>query len=239
MAWYEQFVEHACSQVDERIVESLNARGVSDAQIREFQIGYIDRALPDTIELPQDFLNWSHHGAKLEDVYVFPLTNILGEVHGLQFRHVKRDRTGYLDYYQTRGEAVLFGLGQAAPHIWRTGSIHFVEGTFDHFPVQRHDPTAVATLTARVVESLIWFMRRTCKRVVVGYDNDPTGRRGAESFRKVYGAEFEVVDLKYPKIPLSNGKTTKDPGDIWELWGDKRFGAFLSEHVPASNLMEW
>lgn len=235
MTWFDSLVDHACHQVDDRILESLNARGVSDSQVVEYQVGYLNRDLPPTIECPQHFLEWARGGSKLDDVYVFPLTNILGEIHGLQFRHVARERTGYMDYFAGKGESVLFGLKQAAPRIWETESVFFVEGNFDLFPIQRHDPTVVATLTARVPDALIRFLRRTCSQVVFGYDNDSTGKRGVEQFRKQYSTEFKVRDIQYPKIPLSNGKSVKDSADLWEVWGDPKFGDFLTHH----NAMEW
>lgn len=228
MTWYDAFVEQTSNNVNEGIVESLNARGVSDEQVREFKIGYVNKVLP-SVEYPEAFLRWCHDGAKLEDMYVFPLTNILGEVHGVQFRSVSRDRTGYHDYFDTKGEAVLFGLGQAAPHIWASRSICLVEGNFDVFPIQRHIPQTVATLTARVVDSLLSYIRRVCDRIDFGYDNDNTGRVGVERFKKFHGKEFTICDFKFPKEPMPNGKTTKDPGDLWEVWGDHRFGNFLRE----------
>lgn len=235
MTWYDQLVEHACGQVDDRIAETLNARGVSDEQIREFKIGYLDKMLPP--EMPEAFLRWAHGGEKLDQVYVFPLTNVLGETHGVQFRHVQRDRTGYMDYFDQKGEAVLFGLGQAAPHIWRTGSILLVEGNFDLLPVQRHIPQTVATLTARVVEPLLWYLRRICKRIDFGYDNDSTGRLGVSRFQKQHGHEFEIGDIKYPQLKMSNGKLSKDSSDLWELWGDRKLGNFLQEQQ--NNQAEW
>lgn len=237
MTWFDALVERSALAVDDDILESLNMRGVSDEQARQFRIGYLNRKLP-SIDYPESFLKWSHYGDKLDGVYVFPLTNVLNEVHGLQFRHVDRERTGYMDYIEFKGEAVLFGLGAAAPHIWNTGRVTLVEGNFDLFPIQRHDPTTVATLTARVVEPLLWFLRRVCKCVVFGYDADETGRKGVANFRKFFHRDFEIHDLRFPRLPMVNGKLTKDPNELWELWGDIRFGEFLRQQTPQSMIGE-
>lgn len=230
MAWIESLVEHACTQVDDQILEGLNARGVSDDQVRLYRIGHLAGALPP-LDYPEDFLAWCKNGEKLQGVYLFPLTNVLGEVHGLQFRYVERERSGYMDYMLTKGEAVLFGLHQASSHIWETGTVYLVEGVFDLFPIQRHVPGTVATLTARVVGPLIWSLRRTCQQVVLGYDNDVPGRRGAENFKKQFSSDFEIGDIVYPQLPMPNGKLSKDPGDLWELWGDKRVGEYLRSEM--------
>lgn len=229
MSWFESFTDWAASNLDERVLESLANRGVSDEQIAEFRLGYI-RAGFDC-ECSAGFTKWA--ASKLEeDVYVFPLTNILGEVRGFQFRPVERGKSGYMDYMEDLGEPVLFGLGQASKHIWTARRALFVEGPFDHFPIQRHDPTTLATITARVPPNLIPFLRATCDQVVFGYDNDATGRRGVERFVKEYRDEFKVHDMCYPKLPTPSGKPTKDPGDMWEMWGDKRLGDFVRKHSP-------
>lgn len=230
MAWFDDFTQFACEQVHEGIIEALNLRGVSDDQIRDFRIGYLKRTLPP-LDYPQDFLKWSHQGQKLDDVFCFPLTNVLGEIRGFQFRFIERERAGYMDYIVGSGEPILFGLGQAMPHVWADESVLFVEGVFDLFPLQRHCPAIVATLTARVIEPMLWTLRRNCTQVALGYDMDATGRRAVERFIHEHKHEFKIVDVKYPKHPMPNGKMSKDPGDLWELWGDQRLGDFIRKQL--------
>src|SRR4051812_13467368 len=98
------------------------SRGASDSQIETFQLGYLNRELP--AGLPNHFLEWARGGEKLDDVFVLPLTNTLGEISGLQFRHVDRERAGYMDYFVDRKETVLFGLGQAVASMWATRSVY-------------------------------------------------------------------------------------------------------------------
>jgi len=235
MTWSDDFVEYTCALVNDRVLESLNARGVSDEQVKLYNVGYVHHELPSGIDFPEDFLKWCRQGALLDDCYVFPLTNILGEVKGFQFRHVERERGGYHDYLPGKSEAVLFGLKEAAQHIWQTESVTLVEGVFDLFPVQRHIPEVIPTMTAGVSEPLLWFLRRTCKKLTFGYDNDSGGRGAVYRFKKAHGKEFRVGDLVYPKLPMLNDKTTKDPGDLWELWGDARFGDFLRSQMASFN----
>lgn len=227
MSWLSELVSFATKQIDERVLEALNARGVSDSQVELFQIGYLNKALP-SLEFPEDFLSWSKEGANLSDVLVFPLTNVLGEILAIQLRYVDRDKKGYMDYFlPSKGEAVMFGLHQAMPHIWRSQTALLVEGVFDLLPCQRFVPGIISTMTARVPEELVWLLRRVCKWIKFAYDSDIAGKLGVERFRKAYRREFEIDSLKYPNPSTLNGKSVKDPGELWELRGDSGMKAFL------------
>lgn len=231
MSWFDNFVELAHQQVNEGIVEALNSRGVSDDQITNFRLGYIDQKLPSEVEYPEAFLKWCHHGSKLDKVYVFPITNILNEVRGLQFRHVERTKSGYMDYFESKGEAIHFGLGQAAPHIWEQRKVVLVEGNFDVFPLQRHNPTVISVMTARVSNTLNDWLLRTVDEVYFGFDSDSTGKKGVAEFIKHQHRNYRnIVDLQLPSIPKPEGGKTKDPNELWEAWGDQVLGKhFLSK----------
>lgn len=223
MTWMQDFTT-ACSQnLPGRVREALWARGVNDEQIALYGLGYVDRTLPE-VSPPESFLKWASIGDRMEDSIVLPLTNALGEVRGLQFRHVARDRAGYMDFIEVNDEPILFGLGQAAPHLWSEGSVFLVEGAFDLFPVQRVVPGVVSTLTARVTESLHRLLRRLVTRVWLGYDMDDTGRRASERYQKQLSSEFVTKVVPWDRVPMvGTDKLTKDPSDLWETWGDGRF----------------
>ena len=228
MTWFEDFAKFAHSNLTEEIVESLNVRGVSDEQVEQFNIGYVNKKLPP--DCPLDFTKQFHGGDKLSHMYCFPLSNTIGQIKGFQFRPVNRAIRGYQDYVNQHGEPILFGLGQAMPHVWETGTITVVEGVFDLFPLQRHLGSTVACLSAHIPESMIRTMGRLCKKIILGFDNDPTGRRSSIEFQREYKNKYEIVDLgaKYPKTPMPNGKVVKDPGDLWEVWGDAKVGELVS-----------
>ena len=242
MAWLDQFAEYARSLMSERVVDALNARGCSDEQIQAYGIGYLKRTLPP-LDYDPEFLSRYHAGTMLDDVYVFPLTNVLGDVKGFQFRPVDRTKflvgkSRYSDYFVETGEPVIFGLSQAMPHVWASESVTLVEGVFDLFPVQRHHPAIVAPLTARIPESLILTLRRMCKRIVMGYDNDVKGQRATQTIVREYAQDFQFDGIRWAKQPMPSGALSKDPGDLWELWGDSRLGAFIQENVLPLRLME-
>jgi len=227
MTWLDDFVSFAEAQVDDKIREAYWSRGADDRQIVLYRLGYINKHLPE-INMPSDFLRWSNHGSKLVDSFVFPLTNATGQVLGLQFRSVDRSIRGYMDYFADNTEAVLFGLGQASRYMWEVGQVCLVEGTFDLFPLQRVSPGVVATLTAKVTPQFARLLRRTCRRVFLSYDLDEAGRRGAASFTRIYGKDFDdVLTLDYPQVITVEGKLAKDPSEIWEAWGDDRLRTYL------------
>lgn len=239
MGWLDDLTLYAHRQLDDRVLDALYGRGVSDEQIDLYKLGHLNGIIPSLPADAKDFIKWAQGDGRIDDVVTLPLTNALGHVLGMQFRHVDQARKGYSEYVIEREEPVFFGLGQAMPEIWRTRRAFLVEGAFDVFPVQRAIPYVFATLTARVPAQLARFLRRIVKHVALGYDMDRTGRASCERFVKNYGHDFEVQTIAYPPARLADGKLAKDPSDIWEAWGDTRLQAFLKstqESFDASNL---
>jgi DNA primase len=239
MAWLDDLVDFSASQLDDTSREALWSRGVTDQQIQLYRIGYLNRQLPQLQGAEvKAFMEWSHGGSKLDGVFVLPLTNALGEIRGLQFRHVERSRSGYMDYILDQGEPVLFGLAQALPCIWRTGAAFLVEGAFDLFPIQRTMSGVVATLTARVPDTFLRFLRRLVQDIWLGWDNDSTGRTSCGKFLSRFGSEFAIHPVVYPQVPKIEGGVTKDPGELWESWGEAKFSKYVRSLVRADHGME-
>ena len=222
MSWMPKLVEYAAAQIDERVYDVLQGRGVSEAQIVQYQIGYLHGELPD--DVPSEFRRWGY--GKIEDALLFPLTNALGEVCGFQVRALGVTKSRYHDFLPDKREACSFGLGQAVSAMWETRSAFLVEGAFDLFPIQRAFPAVVATLTARTAPSLARVLKRLVDRVWVGYDMDGPGRRGCSDFLRDYGQAFEVYIVSYPQIGA-----VKDPGELWEVWGDSQLIPFIQDLV--------
>lgn len=239
MTWFDSLTRFAQANLNERVRDALYGRGVSDDQIDAYRIGYLDRLLPD-LEGADDFLRWCKGGEKLDGVLVLPLTTTTGAVRGFQFRYVDRARKGYQSFMPYKEEALLFGLGQAMPHVWQTESIWLVEGAFDLFPIQRHFPGVVATLTAKVPEPLVRVMRRLVQTVWVGYDADPTGKAATKQFARDFRDEFRVCPVYYPPVrAYGSDHPIKDPGELWEAWGDDQFGKFIQTVMRSTNPMEF
>lgn len=230
MAWLDDLVEFAQDQLDDRVLEALWGRGVSEDQVEQYRLGHLDRELP-TADYPEAFLEWWEKQPR-DDVFVFPLTNTLGQIRGLQLRHVAPARKGYTDYLSTKEEPVYFGLAQAMPRVWDSEKVYLVEGAFDLFPLQRHLGGVVSTLHAGLPTPLWRVFRRLVRKIVLAYDMDSGGRDAAFEIIRKYREHVEVQVLKLPPIPYkSKGRPVKDPGELWEVWGDERLGVFLREQL--------
>lgn len=217
--------DFAQAQLPARVRESLWARGVSDDQIDSFKVGYLNGKLPDLPHPADTFLEWANNNGGLKDVVVLPLTNILGDILGLQFRGVSVKK--YSDFIMPVDEPVTLGLSQAAEGIWKSEEVWVVEGGFDMFPLQRVFPNVIPTLTAKVTLPLVRLLRRLVRRIWLLYDADKGGREATKEFLERYGKEFDVHLVKIPPLTLPSGKRVKDPGEWWEAWGDEKLATHL------------
>lgn len=209
--WLNELVATAAANLPE-VEEDLWARGMSPDQGMSLQVGYLP-SLPDG-EYPDNFVRWF---SNREDVYVFPLTTFRNTITGIQVRYRDRDKKGYSDFYVSKTEPSFFGLGLAAPHIFRTRSAIVVEGVFDFFPVHRFAPQTFATLTAATDSNLSRSLRRVVDNVTCFYDRDFPGKKGFFDLRESMQG-IEVYRWEYP--PTFTGK---DPGEMWEQFGEDWF----------------
>lgn len=228
MSWLDDFAANAHKNLGDREREALWMRGVSDEQIALYSLGYLERVNPAGTS--EEFLEFCRKTLRasgfLEDVFVLPLTNVLGQVKGFQFRHVAEETRGYRTFYYERDESVYFGLGQAIPTIWETETAFVVEGAFDVFPVQRVFPNTFAALTLGTSEALARLLWLFTKVVWLGYDNDKDGKRACEDFKLRYDS-LDVRFLTPPRIKIAENKYTKDQNELWKVWGDERFREHL------------
>jgi DNA primase len=226
--WLDEMVGLCQESLGDDPREDLWLRGVSDSQIGLYRLGYVGHELPSGPVYPEDFISWwVRHKERVTESFVFPLTNWLGETRGLQLRPVSRDRKNYMDFFLDRKEPVMFGLREAAQAVWDSGEVLIVEGTFDLLPTQRQVPNIISTLTAKVTHQLARSLVRFVDKVHLFYDDDKGGRDGTANFVKFYGAELDTNVWQYPSgVVLSDGKRAKDPGDLWEAWGDSRLAAY-------------
>jgi len=219
LTWLEALVQVAHASVEEEVLEGLWGRGVSTEQVNTFRIGYLAR-LP-ALEFPPEFLEWY---LDREDVLVFPLTTFYGQVKGIQVRYQDREKKGYSDFFTTRTEPCLFGLREAAPHMLSTREVVLTEGVYDFCPVQRVIPQTISTLTAKVNKQLMRSLYRCVDRVVSFYDRDDSGVKGTKEVERNAPPELKVYTMEYP-LDFKG----KDPGELWEAYGDDWYKRYLTE----------
>jgi DNA primase len=209
--------------------EALWRRGVSDEQIDAFDIGILPGArLPTGLGCDPRFVTWwSAHRKQFKDPLVFPLTSTLGVVLGLQFRDREPKIKGYLDYFESKEEPAFFGLAQAMASVWETEEVWLVEGVFDLCPIQRHVPNVISTLHAGVSSQLRRVLRRVARTIFVAYDMDTTGYKVAHDIARELSDQFKIKIVRFPRVPMPSGHNTKDPNELWSVWGDQRLGALI------------
>lgn len=216
----DELVAEAQESLGEREREALWVRGMSDEQIDRLRVGYSEQPVP----LPGL--------GKVSDCFVFPLTNTLRQVKGIQVRPVNRTNKVYADYFLPGSEAepVLYGLGEAMESWWAGNQVCLVEGVFDLPPIHRTFPATIATMKAGAAPIVIRLLRRMGGLVYLGWDNDSAGSKSRHNIQK-YNPELQYHDIQYPKLAMPSGKLTKDPGDLWELWGTAKFAKFIASEM--------
>ena len=212
----------------------LAARGVYEQQVYDLRLGYVpEEVWPPYIDPSKAseeeayYLDKSKRGFKLKGKIIFPMTNAMGSLRGLQVRSPKLDVKDYWKFYSMSSDidAIFFGLDIAMPHIWETQEIVLVEGIFDLFPVQRVFPNAVCVGTARISDLQLKFLKRYVKNVRFMFDNDEFGEGAYEKFYRNHIRDFHSIQkLSY---------LGKDPSASWERLGEEKFKAqFVTEEVP-------
>lgn len=199
----------------------LASRGVEAPAVRAYQLGWLPD--PHEIELcTPEFWEWiKRHGW---EKLVFPLTDPLGTVVGVQLRspHEK----GYRDFLAVPTELcpLAFGLHVALPTAFQTRRLVLVEGVFDYFALAPYAPDTVAMLTSTASLSMRRLISRYAVLVVCLTDMDAPGRRGAYKLAglpiPVEYARPKDITNRVPKPPpyqvVFPMYTEHDPADLWK-----------------------
>lgn len=215
-----------------RAIKYLESRGVSSDQIEELGLGYIpEDEWPPYIDLEEaseaERLYWeqSNKGSRLKDKLLFPMTNALGHIRGLQARTPDDDRKDYWKYYSPKADidAVFFGTNIAISRIWETGVIHLVEGIFDLFPVQRIAPNTVCLGTAQISQNQKTFLRRHVDEIRIMSDHDEFGDKLFNNFYADHRDDFDHIQ----RVSYAG----KDPSDSWERLGEEGFRKQFDDEI--------
>jgi len=194
------------------VLSYLNSRSVTDEDIRDYGIGY-----SKLISVPKEantdykrFMDECWRGRKLENKIVFPIKDKLNRVVGLIGRSFDTKEFKIFVTEEAKFTGFFYGLPQALPHIYREKKAYLVEGEFDMYAVRRVFPNTVSTLTSGMSENQYVLIKRYCDKIVVIFDSDKPGDRGAKE-----ALEYEGVD----KMSLGY----KDPAKALEVLGENRF----------------
>lgn len=194
------------------VIQYLNSRFVTDEDIRDYGIGF-----SKLVGVPEGqstdykrFMDECWRGRKLENKIIFPIRDKLGKTVGLIGRSVDTKDFKIFVTEEAKFTGFFYGLPQALPHIYKERVAYFVEGSFDMYAVRKVFPNTVSTLTSGMSENQYNLIKRYCDKIIVIFDSDKPGDRGAKE-----AMEYEGVG----KVTLGY----KDPAKGLEVLGESKF----------------
>lgn len=169
-------------------------------------------------------------GRRIAGGVVFPLTNYAGQTVGFQIRSL--ERKSYDTFaVSRRPEGYSFGIGPNMDAIWSSREVWLVEGPTDQLILERLVvPNVVAITTSAISKLQALFLQRFVRTVNLCLDMDAAGRKGVRSFFKYNVGDFDIRDVKYPRIAPKD----TDLGDFWKRVGDDRFTEYFQDKVLAT-----
>jgi len=216
MNFVDRFVEWCSSQVfeNDKALEYLRGRGVTDDQIKLHRIGYCPGLYVCDEDLDgedcKEMNRWSKGGELLNKSIILPITSYTGKTYGFQSRSL--DKKNYETYIiKRRPEAFFFGIGENMDSIWSKKSIIITEGAFDQLIAERYiGRNSVAILTNTLSNNHAKFITRFTDNVVFCLDNDRAGLDGLD--RSSYKIKSIRKDIEINVVKIKGAK------DLNELW---------------------
>ena len=205
-------------------IQYLNGRGIVEADIKSYLLGYVQFATikredsEDYKTLAEDTYNFKLFQKKI----IFPLRNILGAVNGICTRDIEKKR--YIQYFlsEARNIGGFFGLYEALPHINRTKKVFVHEGAIDSISFAKVFPNSISSLTSFLNEAQYETLTMICDKIILIYDDDPSGHTGQYKMKKYYGDKYiETVLLG-----------TDDSNTYLRMLGLKKFKEYIRSKIP-------
>jgi DNA primase len=189
-----EFVKHANQVIldYEEPIKYLQGRGLTDKDIRKYEIGYVKvaRIKKDGSEDYKTLWQSTYEFRSLQKKIIFPLKNILGNVHGLCTRDLVEKR--YAQYFLNEAKKIgaFFGLFEALPHIRKTRKVFVHEGAFDAISFAKVFPNTVSSLTSFLNEQQYELLRFYADKIILVYDKDAAGNHGIQKSLYTYGERY-------------------------------------------------
>lgn len=209
------------------VEEYLLGRGSKDSTISdEGMVTWCSSNLDS--DIPDGSWVYGKRGEKLDGQLICPVRSPKGITIGFEARNIHKKAIQDFRLPESKWTPFFIGTRAAMPKIWSGGDVWVVEGLFDKTAIEwavRDSDAVLATVTARLSDLHVEFMRRFCTGWVnMVYDNDETGRRATigwvdrETGKKRSGALdlLKRAGVKCRDVPYHGGK---DPGVIWDHGG--------------------
>lgn len=224
------------------IKDYLSKRGISDALIEKFDIGYnpgsdqCSRFLLAKGYIPADIVSVNVarvNGNQLNDVFtnriVFPIHDEQGSPLGFTARTVLADESAkYINTTETElytKGLVLYNYHRALVEVKKSEFVIITEGVTDVIAFYRANiKNVIATLGTAATPEQVRKIRQMHWHVVIGYDGDSAGQKAA--FRlgdMLIKANCTVEVLNY-KVPM-------DPDDIINTYGEQHLFQIVEDRI--------
>lgn len=233
-----KFYEEALWGPDGRAgLDYLKQRGLSDATIRAFRLGYATdkrtalrqamavKGIEPALLLEAGLIRKPEDRDETYDYFrgrvLFPITDRRGRVIAFGGRTLGDGQPKYLNSPDTplfhKGR-VLYGLAQAREPASKAGEVIVAEGYMDVIALaQGGFPNSVAPLGTALTEDQISELWRLAKEPVVCFDGDEAGRRAAaRAAERTLPILMPGYSLRFVSLPLG-----EDPDDLLKRGGAK------------------
>jgi DNA primase len=194
----------------------LLGRGLNDATIRAFQIGYVP-------------IRSEYH---LSGRLIFPICDPYGELAYVSTRDIRTNTPKEFVHWHEDFEKSLYfyGLDVAKPNIVKHQKALVVEGQFDVTCLHAHGVNVtVGTCGSTISLAQIALLSRYCSKIFLCFDADKngSGQRGIERCMKIAN-EYNLVQFNVDIIPVMM-PISVDPDDYVLRYGKPAFANFLRE----------
>jgi DNA primase len=229
--------------------EYLSRRGVSDAVVGRFHLGYAPpgwdgllvalgarRYSPKVLE--QAGLVAARQGGDgyfdmFRDRLMFPIFDLQDRVVAFGGRALDDSEPKYLNSRETPAFAkgrLLYALGQAREAVREQGEAVVVEGYMDALTCHQFGvANAVASLGTALTADQIALLRRFAPRVVLVYDSDQAGQTATE--RGLMLCEEAELTARVAVLPAG-----EDPDSYLRRHGAEAFAGLVAGALP---MFEW
>jgi DNA primase len=208
----------------EEPLKYLRGRGLTDKDIREYQLGYV-RVARIKKEESEDYKTlWqsTYEFRGLQNKIIFPLKNVLGKVHGISVRDIERKQ--YVHYFLNEAKKIgaLFGLCEALPRIKETRKVFVHEGAINAISFAKVFKNTVSSLTSFLNEQQYELLTLYVDKIILVYDSDTAGNHGITKSLQTYGQRhIETVYIG-----------TDDSNDYLRMMGVEKFTKYIKSKVP-------
>ena len=182
-----------------RYVEYLYSRGLSDATIKAFDLGFCDEHGRCSHLEYMDHIDFRFHNSVL-----FPIKDLYNNLVAVASRSVDTKMYIHSKYSKKKH---LFGLNVTHRDILKTGKVFVVEGNFDLLTLYEYGITnVVAMLGSKLSISQISLLVRFADEIIIAADGDKPGQECAyklATMLKENNVTHKILSLPFGSDPDS------------------------------------